>query len=218
MKRHTQNLLLAIFTIVLFMMNSCDSKKTPAEWAGVEAPDYFKARFETTKGDFEIEAKKEWSPQAVNRLYQLIQSGFYEDMGIFRVVPDFVVQFGISNDSSLNNYWENNPVTDEPVIKKNTRGTMAFARGGVNSRSNQIFINLTNDNSPKLDTIFYSGVTGFPGVAEVTKGMDVVDLFFGEYGDELGYRQDEIYTGGNTFLKNNYPEIDYIIKSYIIEE
>ena len=214
--------LLTLFSGMLFsgmiILNSCNSEKTAAEWSKVEAPEYFKARFETTKGNFEIESRKEWSPKAVNRLYQLIQSGFYQDMGIFRVVPEFVVQFGIGNDSALNNYWEGDTLVDEPVIKQNQKGVISFARGGKNSRSIQIFINLTDKNSPKLDTIFYNGVTGFPGIAEVTSGMEVIESFYGKYGDELGYKQDSIYTHGNALLKKNYPEIDYIIKSYIIED
>ena len=202
--------------IVAVFIQSCASKTTK-EWMNEEAPDHFKARFETTKGNFEIEAKKSWSPLAVNRLYQLIQSGFYEDMGIFRVVPGFVIQFGIANDSILNSVWEKYPVKDEVVLKKNTRGTIAFARDGVDSRSIQIFINLSDNNSPKLDTIFYNDVTGFPGIAQVSMGMEVVDSFYGEYGDELGYKQDSIYSRGNAFLKANYPKIDYIKRAYIID-
>lgn len=219
MNQRLQNLAFTFFFLFfgMILLSSCSNKK-PAEWARTEAPESFKARFETTKGNFEIEANKEWSPHGVNRLYQLIQSGFYQDMAIFRVVPDFVVQFGIGNDSTLNKFWENDTVFDEPVIKKNTRRTISFARGGKNSRGIQIFINLTDKNSPKLDTLNFYNVSGFPGVAVVTEGMDVVDSFFGEYGDELGYKQDSIYTYGNAFLKRNYPEIDYITKAYIIEE
>jgi cyclophilin family peptidyl-prolyl cis-trans isomerase len=152
----------------------------------------------------------------VDRLYQLIQSGFYHDMALFRVVPGFVVQFGISNDSTLNKFWESDSIPDEPVIKKNTKGTVSFARDGQHTRSIQIFINL-GDNSPRLDTIFYGGVLGFPGIAEVTEGMDVVQSFYWKYGNKLGRKQDSIYAHGNDFLRRNYPEIDYIIKSYIIE-
>lgn len=207
-------LILVLFMSTLFF-NSC-SNKTDAEWAKTEAPEYFKAKFETTKGDFVIEAKKEWSPFAVTRLYQLIESGFYDGAALFRVVPGFVVQFGIHNDSTLNNFWNERTFIDEPVIKTNKRGTIAFARAGKETRTTQIFINLS-DNSPKLDTLFWGGVTGFPGIAQVISGMDVVDLFYDEYGDELGYKQDSIEQRGYDFLERNYPEIDYIRNAYIVE-
>ena len=198
------------------MLFSC-THKSPAEWAKEKAPEQFKARFETTKGNFEIESKREWSPLAVDRLYQLIQSGFYDGAAIFRVVPGFVVQFGITNDSSLNNFWNSRGFEDEPVIRQNTKGTVAFARGGPQSRTTQIFINL-GSNSPKLDTIHYSGVTGFPGIAEVSSGINTVESFYGEYGDKLGYKQDSIEQKGYDFLARKYPKVDYILRAYILKE
>lgn len=219
MKRVFFNLPPALFIFLsgIIILSSCSSKKTPAEWVKIEAPEYFKARFETTKGNFEIEAKREWSPLAVDRLYQLIQSGFFDGAALFRVVPGFVVQFGIHNDSSLNTFWNKHTFEDEAVVKANTRGSIAFARGGVKTRTTQIFINLSN-NSPKLDTIHYSGVTGFPGIGQVTAGMDVVDIFFDQYGDELGYKQDSIEQRGYDFLSRKYSRVDYINKAYIISE
>lgn len=209
--------LFAASFIALIFFHSC-STKTTAEWAETQAPAYFKARFETTQGNFQIEAKREWSPLAVDRLYQLIQSGFYDSTALFRVVPGFVVQFGISNDSLLNKFWNQRTFIDEPVIKTNNRGTIAFARDGEQTRTTQIFINLHDRNSPKLDTIHYGGVTGFPGIAEVVEGMEVVDSFYGDYGDELGYKQDSIEQKGYGFLNRNYPKVDFITKAYVIEE
>jgi cyclophilin family peptidyl-prolyl cis-trans isomerase len=204
------------FLTVLLVANSC-SVKSPEEWAETKAPETFKARFETTKGVFKIEAKREWSPLAVDRLYQLIGSGFYDGAALFRVVPGFVVQFGIHNDSTLNNFWNERTFADEPVKKTNEMGTIAFARDGLETRTTQIFINLRN-NSPRLDTLFWNDVTGFPGIAQVISGMEVVESFYAEYGDELGYKQDSIEQRGYEFLERNYPEIDYITKAYIIEE
>jgi cyclophilin family peptidyl-prolyl cis-trans isomerase len=205
-----------LFIGIIIGTCSCTSK-TPADWAEEKAPEHFKARFETTKGNFEIEAERAWSPLAVDRLYQLIGSGFYDGTALFRVVPGFVVQFGIHNDSTLNNFWNKRTFADEAVKKINEQGSVAFARDGKETRTAQIFINLKN-NSPRLDTLSWNGVTGFPGIAQVTSGMEVVESFYGEYGDELGYKQDSIEQRGYDFLKRNYPEIDYIIKAYIVEK
>lgn len=204
------------FIGVLLLVVACSQKSFKEKWAEEHAPETFSARFETTKGSFDIRSERKWSPKAVDRLYQLIKHEFYTDIAIFRVVPDFVVQFGINNDSLLNTQWRNIPVIDEEVKKENLKGTISFARGGKETRTTQIFINIKN-NSPYLDELTYAGVSGFPVVAEVTSGMDVVLSFYDKYGNEPATRQDSIYAMGNDYLKRNYPEIDYIHKAYLLK-
>lgn len=206
---------IALIAISLIITSCSPTFKT--KWTEESAPEHFKARFETTKGNFDIEAKREWSPAGVDRLYQLIKREFFTEIAIFRVVPDFVAQFGISSDSTLNDDWRAVKVVDEPVVKTNTKGTISFARGGKQTRTTQIFINLKS-NSPRLDNLEYSGVKGFPVVAEITSGMDVVENFYDEYGDALGRKQDSIRMYGNDFLRRNYPEVDYIKKAYILKK
>jgi peptidyl-prolyl cis-trans isomerase A (cyclophilin A) len=161
-------------------------------------------------------AKREWSPNAVDRLYQLLKHDYYNDVAIYRVVPKFVAQFGIHNDTLINNAWGKRGVDDEPVIKKNDKMTIAFARGGKKSRSNQIFINLKDN--PRLDKLDYGGVKGFPVVAEVISGKENVLKFYNGYGDKLGYKQDSISKFGNKFLREKYPKVDYIIKGYLLKK
>lgn len=202
--------------VAIVLMSSCATKKFKEKWTTLKAPETFKARFETTKGNFDIEAKREWSPNGVDRLYQLIKNEYYQDVAIFRVVPNFVAQFGIHNDTLINNAWQNRGIKDEPVIAKNDKMTIAFARGGVNTRSNQIFINL-KDNY-RLDKLAYSGVTGFPVVAKVIEGEENVLKFYNGYGESLGRKQGKISQKGNAFLKKEYPKVDYIIKAYILKK
>lgn len=204
------------FLVVTILLSSCAAKKFNENWLNKKAPETFKARFETTKGNFDIMAKREWSPEGVDRLYQLIKNEYYVDVPIFRVVPNFVAQFGIHNDTLINNAWRKRSINDEPVLKKNAKMTVAFARGGVKTRSNQIFINL-KDNY-RLDTLSYSGVTGFPVIAEVTNGEEIILKFYDGYGDKLGRKQDSISKFGNAFLKEKYPKIDYILKAYILKK
>ena len=61
-----------------------------------QAPNEFKVKFETTKGDVMVEVLREWSPLGADRFYQLVSDGFYNENRFFRVVPGFVVQFGLS--------------------------------------------------------------------------------------------------------------------------
>ncbi len=201
---------------ILLLLTSCSQKLFKEKWTKQEAPKVFKARFETTKGNFEIEAHREWSPKAVDRLYQLISNDFYTDIALFRVVPNFVVQFGIHNDSSINKSWRKHKVPDEPILKGNLEGTISFARGGKEDRTTQIFINL-KDNS-RLDTLFYSGVKGFPVIARVTKGMKVVKSFYSGYKEKPSNKQPLIEKHGNDYLKNNFPKLDYIKKAYLVKK
>jgi cyclophilin family peptidyl-prolyl cis-trans isomerase len=202
--------------IVSCILTSCSPKIFKDKWTKIEAPETFKARFETTKGNFEIEAHRKWSPKAVDRLNQLITGEFYTNIALYRVVPNFVAQFGVHNDNNLNKSWNSHEVIDEPVVEKNVIGTIAFARGGKKTRTSEIFINLKN-NSPYLDTIYYSGVKGFPVVAKVTKGMEVIKQFYSGYSEKPANRIDSIYKKGNTYLKNNFSKLDYIKKAYIIK-
>ena len=205
-----------IYVVIITFTVSCSPKLFKEKWTEEVAPEEFKARFETTQGNFEILAKREWSPNAVDRLYQLLKHDYYNDVAIYRVVPNFVAQFGIHNDTLINNAWNKRGVEDEPVIKKNDKMTIAFARGGKKSRSNQIFINLKDN--PRLDKLDYGGVKGFPVVAEVISGKENVLKFYNGYGDKLGYKQDSISKFGNKFLREKYPKVDYIIKGYLLKK
>ena len=205
-----------VFVVCVFLVSACASKKFDEKWLNIEAPATFKARFETTKGNFDIVAIRSLSPKGVDRLYQMITKNYYVDVPIFRVVPNFVAQFGIHNDSLINASWQENGIEDEPVLEKNDSMTISFARGGVKSRSNQIFINLKDNH--RLDELEYSGVKGFPVIAKVTAGQSTILKFYDGYGDKLGMKQDSIEKFGNSFLKEKYPKVDYITKAYILNK
>jgi cyclophilin family peptidyl-prolyl cis-trans isomerase len=204
-----------VYGVILVLLCNCSPKLFKEKWTKIEAPETFKARFETTQGNFDIEAKRVWSPNGVDRLFQLITKNYYQDISIFRVVPNFVAQFGIHNDTLVNSSWERVGIADEPVTLKNDAMTIAFARGGVKSRSNQIFINL-KDNY-RLDKLAYSGVIGFPVVARVVAGKENVLKFYDGYGEQLGRKQEAISKFGNEFIREKFPKTDFIIKAYILK-
>lgn len=202
-----------LLILLLATLFSCSPKIFNEKWTKKQAPEYFKARFETSQGNFDIEAKRAWSPKGVDQLYQLIKSDFYTDIGVFRVIPEFVVQFGIHNDSVLNNHWKKYKVMDEPVLQSNDSMAISFARSGINSRTTQIFINLKDNH--RLDTLKYNGVTGFPVIAKITNGMKTVHKFYSTKGNVPN--QDSIQKYGNAYLKRKYSNLDYIKKAYIIK-
>lgn len=174
----------------------------------LKAPDIFQAVFVTTKGEFTVEAYREWSPQGVDRLYQLITSGFYTNNCIFRVQPEYVVQFGISGNSETNFFWDKRPVEYEPVTGHNLKGVISYARDGAKTRTAQLFINM-KDNY-KLDTVNYNGLRGFPPVARIISGFEVVEAFNSGYGFEPANHQDSVMVQGNDYWDKKFPGLDYI--------
>ncbi len=179
-----------------------------------KAPESFQVLFTTTKGYFILEAYRRWSPLGVDRLYQLVLSGFYNNNMIYRVEPNYVVQFGISDKFELNFFWDRKKITDEPVLYQHKKGVVAFARDIANSRATQLFINMVDN--PTLDTTIRAGVKGFSPIGKIIKGMEVVAKFNAQYGRRIVPIQDSIYLYGNAYLQENFPGLDYIIAAQII--
>ena len=172
--------------------------------ANEKAPDTFKAKFETSKGIFVVEFHRDWSPNGVDRVYNLFRTGFYNNARFFRVVPGFVVQFGIPADPAVGRPWMRATIADDPLKESNKKGYITFAKGGPNSRSTQLFINL--EDNQRLDSM------GFPPLGKVVQGMDVVLKLNGEYGEGLTNLQGQIWEQGNAFLNMKAPRLDYITK------
>jgi peptidyl-prolyl cis-trans isomerase A (cyclophilin A) len=183
----------------------------------VTAPDSFRVSFETTRGRFDVMAHRGWSPNGVDRFYDLVRRQYYDSVAFFRVVPGFVAQFGLSGDPRVNDAWRTRSIADEPVGQTNRRGRIAFARGGRNTRTVQLFINLRDN--PRLDTL--NGF-GFPPIAEVVSGMEVVDSLYSGYGEGAprgqGPVQDSIRAEGNAYLARGFPRLDYVRRARVIKK
>jgi cyclophilin family peptidyl-prolyl cis-trans isomerase len=174
------------------------------------APDSFQVHMETSEGAFDLRLYREWSPLGVDRAYYLFKNNFYEGARFYRVVEDFVAQFGGSGDPLVDEHWRGLPINDEPVRASNTRGTLSFARAGARTRSFTMFVNL-KDNS-FLDSESESrNVVGFPPIGRVVEGMDVVDRLFSAYRNEP--MQTDLSAG---VLGASYPELDSIAVSSIV--
>ncbi len=174
-----------------------------------KAPAEFKVRFETTKGDFVVQVHRDWSPNGVDRLYNLVKNGYYDQVKFFRVVPNFVVQFGIHGDPSIARVWSEANIPDDPVKQSNLRGYVTYAKSArPNSRSTQLFINLKDNSS--LDQ------QGFSPIGKVVEGMEVVDRLHSGYGEKITGLQGRIVQEGNAFLEKEYPQLDGIKRATIV--
>jgi peptidyl-prolyl cis-trans isomerase A (cyclophilin A) len=171
------------------------------------APDTFRVLFETTKGTITAACTRDWAPNGVDRFYNLVKRGFYDDVAFFRVVKEpqpFVAQFGLHGIPAVNAKWSNATIPPDPVKQPNDRGKLTFAMAGSpDSRTTQLFVNLASNRS--LDKI------GFAPICEIdAAGMAIADQLYGGYGEGLTEKQGTISSDGNAFLKKEYPLLDYI--------
>jgi peptidyl-prolyl cis-trans isomerase A (cyclophilin A) len=176
-----------------------------------QAPATYKARFDTSKGTFVIQVNRAWAPQGADRFYNLVKNGFYDNVRFFRVIPGFMVQFGINGDPAISAKWREARIPDDRVTQSNKRGFITYAMAGPNTRTSQVFINFADNSS--LDS------QGFAPFGQVIQGMEVVDKINAEYGEGAprgrGPDQGRIQMEGNAYLNKDFPRLDFVRKATI---
>ncbi|MCH6560586.1 peptidylprolyl isomerase [candidate division KSB1 bacterium] len=178
------------------------------------APAVFKARIQTTQGDFVIEAHRDWAPIGVDRFYNLVRAGFFDDSRFYRIRAGFITQFGLPGNPEITRVWKDRAMPDDPVQQSNKRGFVAYAMTGPNTRTTQLYIN-TADNS-RLDA------DGFSPIGRVVEGMAVVDSLYSGYGENAGGgmrggKQGKILQYGNAHLDKEFPKLDRLEKAFIMK-
>ncbi len=176
-----------------------------------QAPDSFRVRFATTKGDFVVAVHRAWAPLGADRFYNLVRGGFYDGVRFFRVIPGFMAQFGIHGDTALTAAWRPRLIPDDPVRRTNGRGMVTYATAGPGTRTTQIFINFGDNN--RLDA------SGFAPFGQVVEGMEVVDALYGGYGEGApngrGPDQYRLNVEGEKYLARQFPKLDKIKKATV---
>jgi peptidyl-prolyl cis-trans isomerase A (cyclophilin A) len=178
-----------------------------------EAPERYTVALETTKGTIHIDVRRDWAPLGADRFYNLVRLGFFEDLAFFRVLDRFVAQTGLHGDPAVNTAWRDARIQDDPVKESNTAGMVTFATSGPNSRTTQFFIN-TGDNAG-LDRM---GFAPFGRVRELALARSL----FAGYGEGApsgrGPIQSRIQREGNAYLREQFPDLDYIKRASIAAE
>jgi homoserine O-acetyltransferase len=179
------------------------------------APETYRVKVETTKGSFTLEVTRALAPLGADRFYQLVQSGFYDDSRFYRVIAGRFAQFGIAGDPRIARIWRDKPFPDDPARARNTRGTFAFAMTGPNTRTTQIYINVTDQ--PRQDA------DGFAPFGKVVEGMEVVDKLYSGYGESSGGgmrggKQGKLFEEGNAYLDREFPLLDKLVRARVVTE
>jgi len=184
--------------------------KAPEE---VVVPEVFRVKFETSQGDFIVEAHRDWAPRGVDRFHELLRIRYFDQGRFFRVIKGFIAQFGVHKDFKVHDVWRELFIVDDPPKEKNLRGTLSFAKSDRNTRATEMFINLA-DNAI-LDE------QGFVPFAKVVDGMDVVDRFYAGYGDLRPVGKDidagRVEGEANEYLVPRFPRLDYIKQARIVQ-
>jgi peptidyl-prolyl cis-trans isomerase A (cyclophilin A) len=204
-------LILAAVSLLLGQAGTNAALKNPAGLKEM-APATYKVTFDTSAGMFVVEVHRDWAPNGADRFYNLVKNGYYDNIRFFRVIPGFMVQFGINGDPALNTVWRDARIQRDPVKQSNKRGYITYAMAGSpDTRTTQVFINF-GDNS-QLDG------QGFAPFGRITMGMDVVDKIYSGYGEGApsgnGPEQGRIQTEGNAYLTKSFPKMDYVKKTTI---
>lgn len=139
--------------------------------------------------------------------------GYYDGVAFFRVIDGFVAQFGLHGHPEVNEAWRQAALPVDPVATTNARGTVTAASALAPKRgTTQLFINYVDNE--RLDDL------GFAPLGTVEKCMENVDAIYSGYGDAQpagrGPIQSRILEEGNIYLRQDFPELDYVITTQFL--
>jgi len=200
--------LLVLFAAVAALRNPSD-----ALWSR-PAPEQYRVKVETTKGEFVMEVTRALAPRGADRFYHLVETGFYDDSRFYRAIEGRFVQFGIAGDPQIAGIWRNARFEDDPVRASNVRGTFAHAMTGPDARTTQIYINTADQTRQDSQ--------GFAPFGKVVEGMDVVDHLYTGYGETSGGgmragKQAKLFEEGNPYLDREFPKLDKLVSARIVK-
>ncbi len=217
---------IAAFALVVGILGGCRGRDAPRQTPEQapnpllqprrleeSSPEDFRARFETTQGSFEVEVHRPWAPKGADRFYNLVKNGYYDGDRVYRVIAGTIAQWGVNGDPRINAVWKEAYIVDDSVTHSNRRGRIAFAQGGVHTRTTVVFVNLRDN--PSLDE-------RYAPFGEVVQGMDVLDRFYSDYGDGPprgdGPYQARAEALGESYFAQQFPKLDRITKAEILPE
>ena len=123
------------------------------------------ARFETSKGTFDIELFEDKAPKTTGNFIMLVEKGFYNGLIFHRVIDGFMIQGGCPKGNGTGGPGYTIPDEFHPDLRHSGEGILSMANAGPNTGGSQFFITLAK-------TEWLDGHHAVFG--KVIKGMDVV--------------------------------------------
>mmetsp|Transcript_4621 Transcript_4621/g.6766 ORF Transcript_4621/g.6766 Transcript_4621/m.6766 type:complete len:339 (-) Transcript_4621:138-1154(-) len=195
-----------------------------------------------TNQPLEIRVVPWWSPHGAARFLELVRMGYYNGAALNRVVPGFLTQFGISRDYDMRTKFRSATIPDDPPLYKEddnadgnvdvdvdekrpltpfVPGMMSYAGHGANSRSTEIFVVMPDTPQGQLD---YFGINAWETPFAIVNDVAQTPVAqWHSYGDMppwgKGPNPTQIYPedGYHTYLKNEFPEMDYLEECYVVD-
>jgi len=192
------------------MMKYAALLATAALCTASTAPDSFILEMQTDvpvgDGKIVMNVTKSLAPIGVQHFWDLLEVKYYDNSAFYRVVPDFVVQYGIAGKAKLNDEYWYTTIKDDPVKASNVMGSVTYAMASApNTRTTELFINTVDNTNLDKD--------GFAPFATVVTGMDVATAIYNPTpGNTDGIDQGEYAAMGNKWLEVNYPKCNFITK------
>ena len=193
------------------------------------APDRTRVRVECTMAKssavVRIDVYPMWSPLGAARFLELVRTRFFDGVGLTRVVPKFLTQFGIASTSEQREKWRNQNIHDDPPVGIGFQdGSMSFAGSGPNSRGTELFFVMPGAPIRQLE---YFGVNPWEtpfGVVSDAASLGIVGSFH-SYGDlpafarggRAGPDPGRIWREGYEYLAREFPLLDYFSTCRIVE-
>jgi len=175
----------------------------------------------TVRFDVQLEGVKELSSflvtvrekkgaLAARRFLQLVHDGFFDGCSFFRVLPGYLVQFGLSGNVTRQRAWDaHGALRDETNIEQpdwNIRGSIAFATTGPNTRGTQLFINY--DDNHQLDSKADGRIVPF---GRVVDGMATLSAVYAGYRERP--KPSMIRARGDSYLQTEFPRLTYVVRA-----
>ena len=168
----------------------------------------YAVRLETTKGEIIIDVYRDLAPNAADRFKQLVSAGFYNNSAFHFVHEAYIAQAGISPNPKISRIWQRRPLKEDPVIQRNDLATVSMAADKEGTRATEFYINLRDN-----------GVLDAQGNAPFGRlriqNVETVDHLNFEYQQAPPDRA-RILADGSNYLKESYPNLDYILYAEIL--
>ncbi len=153
-------------------------------------------------GTFTLEMHRDWAPLGYDRFMELVRRGFFTDNLIYRTIPGFLVQFGVSADPAVQAEYTAKPLQDDPKVRGLAfgKGVLSFAGSGRHSRTTHMFLADAPSGS-RLGSAYHERPIG-----KIIDNPEIIDSFASHgYGD-VSSLQSAIVRSGNAAAAN-YPHL-----------
>ncbi|GFH54024.1 hypothetical protein CTEN210_10500 [Chaetoceros tenuissimus] len=182
---------------------------------------------ELTKGSMSIAIHHNWAPRGAQRFLDMVKDEYFSSkVAMMRCIKNFLCQFGIAGDPSLNKKYksfEDDPnwlpegpthMTNEYGTFRYARGYLGYAGGGKNSRSQQFIVALNDHKrlgggSPW--EVPWGEIVGEDSYETLSK----ISYVYGENGPSQKLLHKK---GSSQEIADKFPELDYMTSCVVVDE